>query len=127
MPYRKTYILTKHRITQAVLRKIQRAADHADRSVSEEVGRRLEESFRIEAERKAMVAERDRIAKEREAMVRNYEEIVEGMLVLNAAMAADRLRAQPGTEAAIELLRAQAERYLQPEIMKAVFPKEEEL
>jgi hypothetical protein len=125
MAYRKTYILTKHRITQAVLRKLQRAAVGADRSVSEEVGRRLEESFRIEKERKQMDAEREAIDRDRKAMARNHERLVEGLMRLNLAMLKEWLAEHPKTEAAIEVLRDYADGFIGDAVMEELKRDEE--
>jgi hypothetical protein len=136
MPYRKTYILTKHRITQDVLRKLQHAAIRDDRSVSEEIGRRLEDSFRIEKERQQMAKEREQIAKEREQIAREREELAKGrertlevLQGLVTAMGSD-LQSDPverkATRAALGEIEEYVERGLQNEPdIKALFSGEE--
>jgi hypothetical protein len=45
MPDRKTVVQVKFRLRQDVLRKLEREAQRNDRSVNDEIGRRLEQSF----------------------------------------------------------------------------------
>jgi hypothetical protein len=110
MAYRKSLIQVKFRIRQDVLRRLEREAKREDRSVNDEIGRRLEESFRYEEERQSLIEERDKMREERQQLV--------------TAIFWD-LRTHPdpaNTKAAIAKMEESAEGDLQKEVMSEEFP-----
>jgi TraY domain len=126
MAYRKSLIQTKFRLRQDLLRKLEREAKRHDRSTTNEVAQRLEDSFRYEKERGQMAEERQRMAEERQRLAGERERMAEERQALFMAMLGD-LRSHPdpaATKAALATMEESAERYVQAEVMEEIFPTE---
>jgi hypothetical protein len=77
MARRKSPVQRRFRLQKELLGRLERDAKRHDHSLNDEVGRRLEDSFRYEAERQAMAEERQRITEEREKIVEERKKIDE--------------------------------------------------
>jgi hypothetical protein len=130
-------IQVKFRIRQNVLRKLESEAERQDRSVNDEIGHRLEESFeyrrKIQRLTKEVQGLTDKLAAERERLA---EERLQLMLSMGrdlathpdpahslAAIRKD-LQSHPDpkeTKAAVGAMEESAERYIQEEIFKDEF------
>jgi hypothetical protein len=110
MAYRKSLLQVKFRLRQDVLRNLEREAKRHDRSVNDEIGRRLEESFRYEEERQRLIEEREKMVEERQ-------------LLVTAIMDDLRTHHDPAnTKAAIARMEESGERDFQKEFMDEEFP-----
>jgi hypothetical protein len=77
MAHRKPPVQRRFRLQKELLGRLERDAKRHDHSLNDEVGRRLEDSFRYEAEHQAMAEERQRLTKERERIVEERKKLVE--------------------------------------------------
>jgi hypothetical protein len=77
---RKSLIQVKFRLRQDILRKLERDAKRGDRSTNDEVGRRLEESYRFEEERQRLIAECERLTERCERMAEERQMFISAMI-----------------------------------------------
>jgi hypothetical protein len=110
MADRNSLTQVKFRLRNDVLRKLERDAKRDDRSVNDEIGRRLEASYRDEEEIRRLTRECERLVKQCDEMAAERQMIVTAM--------ASSMRSHPHpveTLAALEALDDNVERRLQAE------------
>jgi hypothetical protein len=106
-PDRRTIVHKKFRLRQKLLRDIERAAKDNDRSVNEEIERRLEASFQLLEERNRLLEDRERL----NLLFRTLEESPGGI--------------PPQLKSIAEELEVKAEEHIQTETMDELFPEDQ--
>jgi hypothetical protein len=122
MAPRNPTVQRRFRLKKELLGRLEREAKRRDHSLSDEVGRRLEDSFRLETERQEMAEERQRMAEEGQKLAGDREEFAEQRQALVSALMHDvRSHHDPkATKAVLERMEESAERYTQSDVMSSL-------